>query len=177
MKRIATLFALAFASTVAPAADIGVSVSVGQPGFHGRLDIGSFPQPVLVYPRPAIAVPGGPPGRAPIYLHVPPGHAKDWPKHCAKYAACGQPVYFVDPRWYEEVYVPRYREMHPNGGARPQARAWGRNDRDGGDDRKGRDKMRREDRERGDDRHEGRRGDHGNRGAHGRDRGPGRERD
>ena len=31
----------------------------------------------------------------PIYLHVPPGHAKNWRKHCHKYNACGQPVYFV----------------------------------------------------------------------------------
>ena len=30
----------------------------------------------------------------PIYLHVPPGHAKNWRKHCAHYNACGQPVYF-----------------------------------------------------------------------------------
>jgi hypothetical protein len=31
----------------------------------------------------------------PLYLHVPPGHAKKWSKHCARYNACGQPVYFV----------------------------------------------------------------------------------
>ena len=33
----------------AAAADVGVSVSVGQPGFYGRIDIGSYPQPRLVY--------------------------------------------------------------------------------------------------------------------------------
>jgi hypothetical protein len=46
---------------------------------------------------------------------VPPGHAKHWNKHCRKYNACGQPVYFVQDRWYQQVYVPRYREIH-NGG-------------------------------------------------------------
>lgn len=52
-----------------------------------------------------------PPGivRRPIYLHVPPGHAKDWRKHCSKYGACGRPVHFVQERWYNEVYVPQQR--------------------------------------------------------------------
>ena len=31
----------------------------------------------------------------PLYLHVPPGHAKKWSKHCGRYNACGRPVYFV----------------------------------------------------------------------------------
>jgi hypothetical protein len=47
--------------------------------------------------------------RQPVYLHVPPGHAKNWSKHCYRYDACGRPVYFVQDRWYNEVYVPRYR--------------------------------------------------------------------
>jgi hypothetical protein len=45
----------------------------------------------------------------PIYLYVPPGHAKNWRKHCHRYHACGQPVYFVQERWYHDVYVPHYR--------------------------------------------------------------------
>ena len=48
----------------------------------------------------------------PVYLHVPPGHEKKWGKHCHKYNACGQPVYFVRDNWYNEVYVPHYREGH-----------------------------------------------------------------
>jgi hypothetical protein len=48
----------------------------------------------------------------PIYLHVPPGHAKDWGKHCGKYDACGRRVYFVEERWYDNVYVPAYRKRH-----------------------------------------------------------------
>jgi hypothetical protein len=111
MKRLLfTAWAMA-AAAPALAADVGVSVSVGQPGFYGRIDIGSFPQPVLIYPQPVLIQPV-PVGviREPIYLHVPPGHAKHWRKHCHKYNACGQPVYFVQDRWYNEVYVPHYRE-------------------------------------------------------------------
>ena len=53
--------------------------------------------------------------RQPIYLHVPPGHAKDWRKHCRKSNACGQPVYFVQEDWYNNVYVPRYRDRERHG--------------------------------------------------------------
>jgi hypothetical protein len=48
----------------------------------------------------------------PIYLHVPPDHAKDWRKHCREYNACAQPVYFVQDGWYENVYVPQYRAAY-----------------------------------------------------------------
>ena len=116
MKRF--LFAVAAAAVTAPAfaADVGVSVQVGEPGFYGRIDIGNFPQPQLVYPRPVVihAVPVGVVVQ-PIYLHVPPGHAKNWRKHCHKYNACGQPVYFVQDGWYNKEYVPRYRESHGGG--------------------------------------------------------------
>jgi len=107
---------IALAGAQARAADVNVSVSVGQPGFYGRIDIGAFPPPVLVYPEPVVVQPV-PVGvvRAPLYLHVPPGHAKNWRKHCKKYDACGYPVYFVQDRWYNEVYVPAYREKHDKG--------------------------------------------------------------
>ena len=51
----------------------------------------------------------------PIYLHVPPGHAKDWAKHCGKYDACGHRVLFVQEAWYNDVYVPAWREKHGGG--------------------------------------------------------------
>lgn len=100
------------ASSTAFAADVGVSVSVGQPGFYGRIDIGNAPPPVLVYPQPVIIqrVHGAP---QPIYLRVPPGHAQKWSKHCQKYDACGRPVYFVKDDWYNNVYVPHYQSSHP----------------------------------------------------------------
>jgi hypothetical protein len=35
-------------------------------------------------------------------MHAPPGHVKDWYKHCNKYNACGREVYFVRSGEYEE---------------------------------------------------------------------------
>lgn len=90
------------------AADVGVSVNVSQPGFYGRIDIGRAPQPVVIYPQPVVIEHRGPMVREPIYLRVPPGHERHWDKHCRRYSACGQPVYFVQDRWYRDVYAPRY---------------------------------------------------------------------
>lgn len=107
---------LAAAGLSAHATDVGVSVSVSQPGFYGRIDIGRVPSPpVLVYPQPVVIV-TGPVAvqRRPIYLHVPPGHAKDWGKHCGKYDACSQPVYFVREDWYHQHYVSDRRDPHPS---------------------------------------------------------------
>lgn len=111
MKRFLLALAIA-ASTLGPqaqATDVGVSVNIGQPGFYGRLDIGGFPPPVLVYPQP-VTIQRVAPGQPPLYLHVPPGHARHWRKHCHKYSACGEQVYFVRNNWYQREYVPRYRE-------------------------------------------------------------------
>lgn len=108
----ATLTALTLAAP-AFAADVGVSLSVGQPGFYGRIDIGDYPAPQLVYRQPVI-IERSPRyvEAAPVYLHVPPGHARNWAKHCHAYHACNQRVYFVQDRWYNKEYVPRYRERH-----------------------------------------------------------------
>lgn len=65
-------------------------------GVYGRIDIGNAPPPPLIYAEPVIIQrPAVMVQRSPIYMHVPPGHAKNWGKHCARYNACGQPVYFV----------------------------------------------------------------------------------
>lgn len=111
----ATVVVAAAAATPVLAADVGVSVSVGQPGFYGRIDIGNYPQPILVYPEPIII--HRPVGVVyePVYLHVPPGHAKRWGYYCGRYNACGRPVYFVQDSWYNDVYVPHYRERHGEG--------------------------------------------------------------
>lgn len=103
-----------------------VNATVGgqiAPGVYGRVDIGNGGPPALLYPQPvviappALAVP-----RAPIYMYVPPGHAKHWSKHCARYAACGQPVYFVKERPrarghfrdhdYDRYEGRRYKDKH-----------------------------------------------------------------
>lgn len=115
MKRLCQFAIVLAACAAAPAlaADVGVSINVGEPGFYGRIDIGDVPRPVLVYPQPVVIQP--PPvgvAVAPVYLHVPPGHAKHWSKFCARYDACGRPAYFVQDGWYNKVYVPQYRREH-----------------------------------------------------------------
>lgn len=109
MKRFLFVTALVIITAPALAADVGVYVNIGQPGFYGRIDIGNYPQPQLIYPAPVMVQPM-PMGMAPqpIYLRVPPGHRKNWRRHCQRYGACGQPVYFVGDDWYNNVYVPRY---------------------------------------------------------------------
>lgn len=96
-------------------AQVGLSLSIGDPGFYGQINIGGAPVPQLIYPQPVVIAPA--PqfyGAPPIYLRVPPGHAKHWSKHCAAYNACGRPVYFVKDDWYTNRYVPYYRSQHPH---------------------------------------------------------------
>lgn len=103
--RIAAAVLLAQAAISAHAGDVNVGVSIsGQvtPGVYGRVDIGNMPPP-LVYPQPVVIVRQPQPVAVmPLYLHVPPGHAKNWAKHCHKYNACSQPVYFVKTAEYED---------------------------------------------------------------------------
>ena len=104
----AVLFSTAASSY---ASDIGVSISIGQPGFYGRIDLGDAPRPRVIYDEPIwIERRGTRP--APIYLRVSPGHERDWGKHCKHYNACGAPVYFVHDDWYRNDYSPYYREHH-----------------------------------------------------------------
>ena len=147
MKRILLAAALAAAAFAAQAQ---VSVSIGQPGFYGRLDIGGFPAPPVLYPRP-ILIERVPAPRPPIYLRVPPGHAKHWKHHCHAYHACGERVYFVQDGWYQREYVPRYTERHHHDYDR----------RDYYRDERRRDDYRRDDRRRDDDYDRGPGRDHG----------------
>lgn len=139
MKRLLTAAAIAAATITIPAlaADVGVSISIGDPGFYGRLDIGGFPQPQVIYRQP-IAVERVPMDRPPVYLRVPPGHAKNWRKHCHEYNACGERVYFVRDNWYNREYAPRYQEQH--GGRRGDSRRDHRDDRQGDNRGHGRDR-------------------------------------
>lgn len=162
MKRflIAAAVITASLSTPAFAADVGVSVSIGQPGFYGRIDIGDYPypQPQLIYRQPRV-VERVYVEREPIYLRVPPGHAKHWGKHCRKYNACGERVYFVQDKWYNNEYAPRYQERHRD------RQDYRRDDR-GDDRREGRGDDRRDNR--GDDRGDDHRGNQRNGNDHGR---------
>ncbi|MGA7178481.1 MAG: hypothetical protein WBX11_02685 [Thiobacillaceae bacterium] len=146
MKRFLIAAALAAVTVPLPAlaADVGVSVSIGQPGFYGRLDIGGYPQPQVIYRQP-IAVERVPMDRPPIYLRVPPGHAKHWRKYCREYNACGERVYFVQDNWYNHEYAPHYREQHRDN--RGDGRGEHRDDHRGGqNDHRGDDRNRGHDR-------------------------------
>jgi hypothetical protein len=108
MRRILLTAALIAVTSPLLAADVAVSVSVGEPGFYGRIDVGDYPQPRVIYRQPIIVERTV--ERPPIYMRVPPGHAKNWRKHCREYNACGERVLFVQDTWYSREYVPRYRE-------------------------------------------------------------------
>lgn len=111
MKRLLLTLSMCALAAPALALDVNVNVNLGQPGYYGTLDPSGYGTPRLIYPDVRIAQPlHGAPG-APMYLRVPPGHAKHWGKNCHKYNACHRPVYFVDDRWYNEVYAPRAREQ------------------------------------------------------------------
>jgi hypothetical protein len=119
MKKQFVALSLAAAACAAGAADVGVSVSVSQPGVYGRIDIGRFPQPEVVVAQPVIIqrpayVVAQP---QPVYMWVPPGHQKNWGKHCHKYNACGTPVYFVKEAWYQQqVMSPHEGGKHKDKG-------------------------------------------------------------
>jgi hypothetical protein len=101
MKKYLAIAVLA-ASLPALAADVGVSISISEPGVYGRIDIGRFPQPVLVVAQPVIiSRPVVVVQPQPVYLWVPPGHRTDWRRYCGQYNACGVPVYFVENQWYQ----------------------------------------------------------------------------
>lgn len=145
MKRFLVTAALAAltASIAGPAlaADVNVSVRIGDPDFFGRLDIGGYPPPAVIYHEPRI-VERVLDRREPVYLRVPPGHAKHWRKHCHRYDACGERVYFVRDDWYRHQYAPRYKSRHERRDDRHERRDDRRDDRrdrwdDRRDDRRG----------------------------------------
>ena len=96
-------------------------LGIAQPGVYGRIDIGNAPPPQAVLVK-----------RRPIYLYVPPGHQKNWAKHCQHYDACGQPVYFVQERWVQDRYAERRGrggDDHPGKG-KGHGKGHGKGDRD-----------------------------------------------
>jgi hypothetical protein len=134
MKKLAISVAAAtflVPAAAAFAADVGVSIGISQPGVYGRIDIGRFPTPpAVIAPQPVIIEPprvvvGRP--MQPVYLWVPPGHQKDWRKHCRKYDACGVPVHFVREEWYEaNVMGPHKRGGHDRGPGKGKGHGKGR---------------------------------------------------
>ncbi len=130
----ATLVTTVWLSAVsAHAADAYVNATVGgvfAPGVYGQIQIGNNPPPPVIYRQPVVITRGPTYVAEPVYLHVPPGHAKNWRKHCDRYNACGRPVYFVqaDPnnRWWDGD-----RRGHDD----HRGRGRDKHDRHGGDER------------------------------------------
>ena len=112
MKSI--VFGLALCASALPAlAQTNVSVSIGQPGFYGRVDLGDFVSRPVVYAQQPVIVTRGPAYIAePVYLRVPVDHRRHWSRYCGRYGACGRQVLFVRDEWYRNTYVPRWREHH-----------------------------------------------------------------
>ena len=76
------------------------------PGVYGQVQIGNDRPPPVVYAQPMLIEPMAAPP-PPVYLHVPPGHAKNWRRYCRQYNACNRPVYFVRSAEYEPDYARR----------------------------------------------------------------------
>ena len=118
--RSVALIAVVFAGATpwANAGDIDIGVTItGEivPGVYGRVDLANRPAPPpVVYAQPVIIERAAPTAVRiePIYLHVPPGHAKNWRRHCHEYHACNRPVYFVRSAEYEPGYRPGYDRPH-----------------------------------------------------------------
>lgn len=102
MKRKLALFSLL---CLGPTNALGQSM--GQPGYYGYIEIGANPQPPLLISNAVMGNPGVYTG-SPIYMHVPPEHARAWSRYCHLYGACDWVVFFVDNAWYESVYVPGF---------------------------------------------------------------------
>lgn len=111
--RSITLFAVLLAGIgVSRAGGLDVHVFLSgevAPGLYGQVNIGGAPPPPVVYAQPMLIEPQAVPP-PPIYLHVPPGHAKNWRMHCHEYNACNRPVYFVRSQEYDPEYQRHYAE-------------------------------------------------------------------
>jgi hypothetical protein len=138
----AALAVLSFAAapSALAAVDVGVGVTIREPGVYGRIEIGNgAPPPPVIYRQPVIVAP--PPvvvhqpavvvaPQPPLYLYVPPGHAKHWRKHCYKYDACGRQVYFVREEWVQTEYVRAHPGKGPPAYGHSRGRGHGKHGRD-----------------------------------------------
>jgi hypothetical protein len=106
IKRFATFaFAALAAASASAQTNVGVSIGIHQPGVYGRIDIGNAGPPPVVYAQPMVIAPSRVANyQQPVYLYVPAPQQANWGRYCGRYAACGQPVYFVQERWVSERY-------------------------------------------------------------------------
>ena len=99
------------------------------PGVYGQVNIGNAAPPALLYGQPMW---GGPVVQQaqPIYMWVPPGHARDWRRYCGRYHACGRPTYFLrdaPPQW--RGGPPPRHERHWDRDDHDDHRRWDRDER------------------------------------------------
>lgn len=102
---------LALWANAAHAGDFNISLGIGgevAPGVYGRVGIDNSRYPSVIFADPVVVAR---PVRyaPPVYLHVPPGHARRWSQYCGGYGACGTPVYFVrspEYRGFDTHYIP-----------------------------------------------------------------------
>ena len=101
----------------ASASDLDLNVILSgevRPGVYGQVQLGNAPRPAVVYERPRVVVVDRHyEHEAPIYLHVPPSHARHWDRHCHDYHSCGRRVYFVRSQEYEPAYVEVHDHQPP----------------------------------------------------------------
>lgn len=118
MKTIsaAIIAVLLLASLPARAGTPIINLSIGgeiSPGVYGQVQFGNAPPPEVINAQPMIVSPE--PRDAteePLYLHVPPGHAKHWSRYCHRYHACNRPVYFVKEGRYQPDFRDRRRDEY-----------------------------------------------------------------
>ena len=121
MRLILTAALMAASGLAAAQGDVRVIMSTDvRSGVYGRVEFGNAPPPPVVYAEPVLIAPPprprtvvvAPPPPEPIYLHVPPGHAKNWKKHCKHYHACDRPVYFVMSDEYKPKKGKKEKKQH-----------------------------------------------------------------
>ncbi len=97
------------------AADFDVSVRVGDPRYYGQIALDDRYQPRVIDREPVI-IHRSRYHNTPIYLRVPPGHARQWSRYCGRYRACARPVLFVHDGWYVDHYrKPKHWRGHDHG--------------------------------------------------------------
>ena len=102
---------------VSRAGDLGIHIILSgevAPGVYGQVQFGNEAPPPLVYAQPMLIEPQDL-APAPVYLHVPPGHARNWRRYCRAYNACNRPVYFVRSQEYDPGYERRHRHHDDEG--------------------------------------------------------------
>jgi hypothetical protein len=113
MKRL-LLSALLAATPLFGVAQVNFNFSIGDPDYNGQIYFDNDQQPLVMNATPIIAYPDQADiYAAPIYLRVPLYYYQNWQQYCGMYSACYVPVYFVQDNWYQQYYVPWYRNRYP----------------------------------------------------------------